>query len=130
MIISNQSQSLVIQGYLQGKLRDKISKEIGMSTGTVSNIVKDWKNRIGIPVAEELRNFVIGVRKSGISIGQCIEGYRMFQLMKNLGITDDDDINGIQVVDAVGSDSNSNDNIDSNRIITIKIFLLLYMRSI
>ena len=47
------------------------------------------ENRIGIPNVEELRDFAILVKKSDISIEQCAEGYRMKNLMKNLGITDD-----------------------------------------
>jgi transposase len=55
LVVSNPSlKSLVIQGYLNGKSRDQIAKELGISTGTVSKIIKDWKLKIGIPIAEEL----------------------------------------------------------------------------
>ena len=55
MVISNPSlKSLVIQEYLNGKSRDQIVKEVGISTGKVSNTIKDWKLRIGIPNVEEL----------------------------------------------------------------------------
>ena len=100
MIVSNSSiTSLVIQGYLNGKSRDQISKEVGISTGTVSKIIKEWKNRIGIPNVEELRDFAILVKKSDITIEQCAEGYRMKNIMKNLGITDD--IDDENVVDPI-----------------------------
>ncbi|MER5175181.1 MAG: hypothetical protein ABJB76_01700 [Candidatus Nitrosocosmicus sp.] len=82
---------LVIQGYLNGKSRDKISKEIGISTGKISNVIKEWKRRIDIPNVEELRDFATEVKKSGIFIGQCSQGYRMLQLMHNLGVADDGD---------------------------------------
>jgi DNA-binding NarL/FixJ family response regulator len=41
LVISKPSHhtSLVIQGYLNGKSRDQIAKEIEKSTGTVSNIM-------------------------------------------------------------------------------------------
>ncbi len=74
MVISNQAQSLVIQGYLHGKSYDEIAKEIGISRGTVSNIVKEWKDRLGIPISGELRKFALTVKRSGISIEQCVEG--------------------------------------------------------
>jgi hypothetical protein len=81
LVIFNPSiTSLVIHGYLNGKSRDQISKEIGISTGTASNIIKDWKLRIGIPIAEELLDFAVLVKKSDISIEQCAEGYRMYQI--------------------------------------------------
>jgi biotin operon repressor len=90
LIVSNPSlTSLVKQGYLNGKSRDQISKELGVSTGTVSKIIKEWKLRIGIPIAEVLRDFAVLVKKSDITIEQCAEGYRMKNIMKNLGITDD-----------------------------------------
>jgi hypothetical protein len=112
LVVSNPSHltSLVIQGYLNGKSRDQIAKEVGISTGTASNILKDWKLRIGIPNIEELREFAILVKKSNISIEQCAEGYRMKNLMNSLGIIDD--ITDIQDVDSNG---NSNIDINSNR---------------
>jgi predicted transcriptional regulator len=109
LVVSNPSlKSLVIQGYLQGKSRDQIAKELGISIGKVSNIIKDWKYAIGIPIAEEIRDFAILVKKSDISIEQCAEGYRMENLMENLGITnyiDDEDV----------VDANSNIKSNSNR---------------
>ena len=94
--------SLVIQGYLNGKSRDQIAKETGISTGKVSNIIKEWKKGIDIPNVEELRDFAIEVKKSGISVGQCAQGYRMVQLMQNLGVADDGDTE----VDNIGNNGN------------------------
>jgi hypothetical protein len=82
-------ESLVIQNYLQGKSMDKISKETGISKGKVHYLINDWQDKIGRPDVEELRQFVVLVKKSGMNIGQCAQGYRMVQLMKNLGIEDD-----------------------------------------
>ncbi len=83
------TKALVIQGYLNGKTRDSISKEIGISTGGVSNTIKEWKREIRVPEIEALRDFTITVKKSGLSMQQCAQGYRMAQLMKGLGIDDD-----------------------------------------
>jgi hypothetical protein len=80
----------VIQGYLNGKSRDQIAKETGASTGKVSNTIKEWKMGISIPGIDELRAFAITVKKSGISMAQCAEGYRMAHIMKNLGVVDDE----------------------------------------
>jgi hypothetical protein len=42
LVFSNLSlTSLVIQGFLNGKSRDQIAKEVGISTDTTSNIIKD-----------------------------------------------------------------------------------------
>ncbi len=53
----------MIQSYLNGKSKDQISKEMGISTGKVSNIIKDWKSGIEIPNIEELMEFAITVKK-------------------------------------------------------------------
>ncbi len=84
----------MIQGFLNGKLQDQLVLDAIISTGKASNIIKDWKNAIGMPDVEELRGFSIEVKKSGISIGQCAQSYRMIQLMKSLGIADDEDEDG------------------------------------
>jgi hypothetical protein len=84
------TKALVIQGYLNGKTRDSISKEIGISAGGVSNTIKEWKREIRVPEIEALREFTVTVKKSGLSIQQCAQGYRMSQLMEDLGIDDDD----------------------------------------
>ena len=84
------TKALVIQGYLNGKTRDLISKEIGISAGGVSNTIKEWKREISVPEIEALRDFAITVKKSGLTMQQCAQGHRMAQLMKGLGIDDDE----------------------------------------
>ena len=81
----------MIQGYLNGKTRDPISRELGISAGGVSNTIKEWKMEIGVPEIGALRDFATTVKKSGLSIEQCAQGYRMVQLMKGLEIDNDDD---------------------------------------
>jgi hypothetical protein len=93
----------VIQGYLNGKTRDLISKEIGISAGGVSNIIREWKRGIKLPEIDALRDFAKRVEKSDISIAQCAQGYRIIQLMKDLGISDDSELDGY-------TDSNNNGN--------------------
>ena len=98
----------MIQGYLNGKSRDQISKETGISTGKVSNVIKEWKSKIDIPNVEELRDFVTEVKKSGISVGQCYQGYRMVHLMQNLGVAEDGDTTDIH--DYIGADDGGDGN--------------------
>src|SRR4051794_16549707 len=100
-------KSLAIQGFLSGKSRDQIAKETGVSTGKISYIINDWKRGISIPNIEEIRSFVITVKKSGISMAQCTVGYRMSQLLKNLGIVDDK-YGVITTNEEFGIDNNSN----------------------
>ena len=87
---SSSAKPLVIQAYLNGKSRDQISKETGICTGKTSNIITDWKKGIRIPNIDELREFAVTVKKSGMTMAQCARGYRMAQLMDSLGLSDDD----------------------------------------
>jgi hypothetical protein len=81
----------VIRGYLNGKTRDQIALDAGISAGMASSIIKDWKKRIGAPDIEEVRDFSITVRKYGMSVNQCAQGFRTLQLLKSLDIGDGND---------------------------------------
>ena len=74
---------------------DQIVSETNVSKGKVHYLINDWKNEIGLPYIDELREFSVTVRKSGISIGQCVQGFRMISILKNLGIHEGDANDGI-----------------------------------
>jgi len=80
---------IVIQKYLNGKTLDQIVKETNLSKGTVYNLVKRWKSKLGSIVVEEIREFATVVSKSGITIQQCGQGFRIVQILKELGINDE-----------------------------------------
>src|SRR3954468_22573333 len=88
-------KSPVIQGYLKGKAMDQIASETNVSKGKVHYLISDWKKEIGEPDIDTLREFSVTVRKSGISIGQCSQGFRMISILKNLGIHEDDNDDGM-----------------------------------
>jgi predicted peroxiredoxin len=87
-------KSLVTQSYLNGKSMDQIVSETGVSKGKVHYLISGWKDEIGAPDIDELREFSVTVRKSGISIGQCAQGFRMISILKNLGIHEGDGAEG------------------------------------
>ena len=92
-MISSQVEELIIQNYILGHSRDEIATETGVAPGSVSNKINEWKRRIDAPDIEELRRFAVNMRKSGMTINQCIKGFRFLQLLKGLGITiENDDI--------------------------------------
>lgn len=80
---------MIVQDYLGGKPRNQIAKDRNTSTGNVSNIVDAWKKRVGIPYVDELREFVVFLKKSGISIEECVQGFRIAQTMTRIGISID-----------------------------------------
>ena len=53
----------IIKEWLRGKNRDTIAHENGLSTGTVSNVVREWKEEIGSLSADQLREFAVTLRK-------------------------------------------------------------------
>ncbi len=88
MTIQESIKSKVVNGYLYGVPRDGIARSLGIVEGSTSNIINDWKINAHIQDIDKIRKFSAKVKKSGISIDQCIQGYEMFQLMINLGLTD------------------------------------------
>ena len=46
----------VIRKWLSGEQRDKIASDMSMGAGTVTNIISEWKEQIGIPTADTLRD--------------------------------------------------------------------------
>ena len=80
---------MVIQKYLNGKTLDQIAKETGLSKGTVYNLVKRWKDKLGSSGVEEIREFVSIMSKSGLTVQGCAQGFRIAQILKELGINDE-----------------------------------------
>lgn len=89
----NISKEVVSQSYLKGESYEKISKENNISKGSVSNIIRDWRFRIAVPDIQVLREFSVTVRKSGITIEQCAQGFRFIQILSSFGISDEPDAN-------------------------------------
>ena len=65
--------------------------ETPLSKGTVNNIIQDWRSNIGGTNIEEIRVFTSEVRKSGITIVECAQGFRTVQLLKKFDINDEFD---------------------------------------
>ena len=84
-------KELVIKGYFEGKSFDEISNENNIAKGSVFNIIHRWKTQLEIPDIEAIREFSIMVRKSGITIKQCAQGFRFIQILTRFGIKDEID---------------------------------------
>lgn len=95
-----QQKSLEIQYHLKGFARDRIAKEVCLSTDTVSNTIGDWETAIGLSNALYIRDFAVMVKKSGMSMEPCVQGFRMVQLLKNLGIGKNNEVGDWDYADA------------------------------
>ena len=82
-------KSGVIDAWIMGKTRDKIASEFNISTGSVSNIIEQWQNRIGVFDANNLRELGLALKKAGISPVQCVDGLRTTNIINQLGIDKD-----------------------------------------
>jgi hypothetical protein len=85
-------KSQVIQKYLHAFSMNEIVREIPLSKGTVHGIIQDWRSNVGGTNTEEIRAFTSEVRKSGITIEECAQGYRIIQLFKKFDINDEFDV--------------------------------------
>ena len=71
---------------------NEIVRETRLSKGTVHNIIQDWRIKIMGTDIEEIRAFTSEVRKSGITIEECAQGFRIVQLLKKFDINDEFDV--------------------------------------
>ena len=83
---SSADKSLVIQKKLEGKSMNQIVRETGISKGKVQYLINDWKQKMGASSVEKITEFASLVKRSDISIEQCAQGFRMINILKNLGI--------------------------------------------
>jgi DNA invertase Pin-like site-specific DNA recombinase len=67
----------VIRLWLEGKSRSDIARICGVSEGTVSNIISDWRQKLGKVDAEALRDLGSNLKRTGIDSAQCAQGFRI-----------------------------------------------------
>lgn len=80
------------QNWLKGLSRYDNAADCGISTGAISNIIKNYKDYlIGYDIAA-IRDFVVQKRKRNLSLEECCRGYRMASILNALGISDDDQL--------------------------------------
>ncbi len=58
----------VIAQYLQGVSRDRIAADNGVGTGTVSNIIDEWKKGVQDSDYESVTDMVVHCKKEGINL--------------------------------------------------------------
>ena len=90
MRISESMKNMVIKEWLKGNYRDRIAVQTGLSGGTVSNIIREWRDRLGNYEVEEMREFSVMCRKAGITPSQCVPAFRAIELQRKMGFDEDD----------------------------------------
>jgi hypothetical protein len=87
--LSQYTKNQIIRDWLSGKRRKEISLNNGISTGAVSNVVEEWRLRLGRSEIDSLRELVEEWRKSGISAAECALGFRIVNVLRILGTKED-----------------------------------------
>ena len=84
----------IIRYYINGLPRSEIAKKAKVATGTVSNRVREYKQKSKSDLydLEEIRAYMKEIRKSGFTIKECAQACRSQNILKelqgNLNITD------------------------------------------
>jgi hypothetical protein len=90
-IITLDEKLAVIDDWLNGDSRYDIAIKRMMGSGTVYNIIQDWRIGIGIQKADKLREIALKLNKTGLSVNDCALGLRMLMIFKKYGIKGDED---------------------------------------
>lgn len=91
-MVSDQQKQHACRLWLQGKSHDEISKTTGVSTGTISSLIKDFKATLGQD-ADLIREVAVELNKKGkgkIDWAELAFSKRISNITQPLGITDDD----------------------------------------
>jgi hypothetical protein len=86
--LPNNIKSAVIQQWLQGKARDLIAIDTGLSSGAVTNIINQWRRSLSYPNADDLRELAVTFKKIGITATQCAVGFRLASLITKFGVNE------------------------------------------
>ncbi len=90
-IITLDEKLAVIDDWLNGESRNDIVIKRSMGSGTVYNIIQQWRIGIGIEKADKLRDLAVKLNKTGLTVNDCAKGLRMLMIFKKYGIKDDED---------------------------------------
>ncbi|KAA2282080.1 hypothetical protein [Candidatus Nitrosocosmicus sp. SS] len=87
--VTPQIKSKIIRMDFESISYSKIADEVGVSKTTVFNVVNDYLKKVNASYVEEIKFFLTEVRKSGISIQDCVKGFRTYQLLRAFKIKDE-----------------------------------------
>jgi outer membrane murein-binding lipoprotein Lpp len=76
----------IIRKWLSGEQRDKIASDMSLGAGTVTNIISQWKEEVGIPTADTLRDLATELKRLNVNALQCANGCRLLNIVNKLGV--------------------------------------------
>lgn len=84
--IPETTKSKVIDMWLQGFSREANAKTNDISTGTVSNVVKEWQDKIGRDLAQGLRVLYGSLDREDLTVAECAIGFRSMKIFSEQGV--------------------------------------------
>jgi hypothetical protein len=79
-------KSKVIELWILGYSRDSIASTNNISMGAVSNIVKEWEDKLGRDVMRGSREIGVLLKREGLSPAQCAIGFRTMKVFAGQGV--------------------------------------------
>ena len=79
----------VIEEYLKGTSRDENASKNGLSEGGVTNIISEWRIGLSQPIADDIRELAVSLRKLGITAPECASGLRVAVMLQKLGVVEE-----------------------------------------
>jgi hypothetical protein len=83
-IITLDEKHGVIDDWLDGESRNYIAIKRQLGSGTVYNIIQEWRIEIGIEKADKLRVLALKLNKTGLTVNDCAKGLRTLMILKNM----------------------------------------------
>ena len=87
--IDTQVKKQVINQWLSGDSRDRIAADNGIGTGTVTNIINEWKKGVEDSDYESVRELAVSIKKQGIDMSTLACSVRLNNYIKNIGTNED-----------------------------------------
>src|SRR5215467_9903943 len=75
----------VVKQWLSGDSRDRIASDIGIGTGTVSNIIDEWKKGVQDSDYESIRELSVFCKKQGMTLNALASCIRINNYIQGLG---------------------------------------------
>jgi hypothetical protein len=86
---SQDTRLAVFHYYLKGDSREEIASQCLISTGAVTNIVNEWRTKLGSLVVDALRELALSLKKAQITPVECAIGCRIGKMMQRFGIDEE-----------------------------------------
>jgi hypothetical protein len=79
----------VVNRWLSGDSRERIAADNGVGTGTVSNIIEEWKKGVQGSDFESVRELTIHCNKEGVNLGDLMSALRIKYYIKQIDVDEE-----------------------------------------